>query len=224
MKAKVFKKVKLDFSAKRLAPKFFLKVDAPEFSEFETLLDELLQHTNPVAIIQTASIVKREGNTLVTSAGNFHSALLVDLTNDCKEVFPFIATCGCELEEFTLNITDPLHLYWADKFKELVLEKIFYVAKAYAENLCPDKLVTSLVPLDNDVWSLDGLNEVFASFNSDELNETGVSLSKDFYMEPCKSRAGLFFPAPKEVDLCDTCNVKKCKDCPVAYNKDGSES
>ena len=217
----IFENIKISYFPAKLASRVHLDVSTLEYLEFKELLEQLEKVEGPAALLKCVQVEgKSEDNeTLLTSAGEFKSALLAQLAGNCTHVFPFVATCGRSLEKFCENIDDPLHLYWLDKLKEYALEVAFEKAKNEAVKQCSGENVTSLVPLDDDVWALEGLKEVFEVFASAEIEQVGVTLSEGLYMQPGKTRAGMFFSAEKDVDLCVLCNLKKCGKCPVNDKK-----
>ena len=217
----IIENIKIPYFPERLANRVHLDTLSPEYLEFKELLAQLENIEGPAALLECAEVkgISKDNEVLLTSVSEFKSALLIQLAGKCRHVFPFIATCGKGLEKLGESIGDPLHLYWLDKLKEYALETAFEVARNKVAKQCPGKVITSLVPLDDDVWALEGLKEVFGAFVAVGIKRIGVTLSDHLYMQPGKSRAGIFFPAEKEVDLCDLCSLKKCGKCPVNDKK-----
>ena len=119
------------------------------------------------------------------------------------------------MDGFGTDTSDPLQLYWIDFLKEFAMEQAFKKIKSEVQQMCPDEKVTSLIPSDDLVWKLEGLKEIFNIFSLESRNELGLGLSEYFHMQPIKTRAGVFFSSHKEVDICELCNIKKCKSCPI---------
>jgi hypothetical protein len=211
--------IDIKFNPEQIASDICFDSTRPEFEEFK----ELIQAVEPViaskAIISQLDVIGQSEHALISSAGKFSSILLAELAVNAEVVFPFIVTCGKEIEDFSAEVSDPLHFYWLEKLKDHALEQAFENIKSEIRTKCNGQTITSLVPLDDEIWPLTGLKEIFAVFKPEDIKRMGVELTETLYMTPTKTRAGIFFPAEKEVDLCHICNLKKCKHCPVAWNK-----
>ncbi len=211
----IFDNIKVEFDVAQLTSRMCLTSDMPEYLEFEKLLAAIKPHAVPVALLDEALILGKTSGKIVSSLGEFDCPLLLELAGESKSLFPFIVTCGKSMDDFGTDISDPLHLYWVDFLKEYALEEAFEKIKSEVAQKCPNQRITSLVPLNEEVWKLDGLKEVFNVFPDEAVKRIGVELTESLFMKPNKSRAGVFFPADKDVDFCTLCSIKKCKTCPV---------
>jgi hypothetical protein len=211
--------IKIEFDAYKIAAQMRLDTDRPEFYEFLALSEQVKSIVRPKALVQDAKVISANHDRLSYSSGNFNCGLLAQLAGKCKSVFPFITTCGKEIEKLGVEFSDPLHLYWLDRLKEYALEKAFKRAKTEVEKKCDNQKITSIIPMDDEIWPVSGLEEIFAAFTPEDIEKTGVELTEYFYMIPAKTRAGIFFPADKEVDLCSLCNLRKCKTCQVTWSQ-----
>jgi hypothetical protein len=215
---RIFNDIKIKFDVAQLASCLCLTSDMPEYLEFEEMLEAIKPYAVPAALLSEAAVIDKTPDKIISSLGEFNSPLLVQLADKSGNLFPFIVTCGKAMDDFGTDISDPLHLYWIDFLKGYALEQAFKKIKSEVARKFPKKKITSLVPLDEDVWKLDGLKEVFNAFPDEAVKKIGVELTEYLFMKPGKTRAGVFFPSHKEVDLCSLCNVKKCKTCPVKVN------
>jgi hypothetical protein len=207
------------FDPKRLAENIHLDISMPEFLEFKELIEKVKPIVNPKALLLKLAVIDKDDSRLSCLVGSFNCSLLAQLAGDCEFISPFIATCGQEIEHFGSDISDPLQLYWLDFLKEHALETAFQKAKAEMAKQCHGQNITSLIPMDDELWPLSGLREIFGSFESSSIETIGVELTEYLYMKPTKSRAGIFYPADKELDLCSLCNLKKCKNCSLAWRQ-----
>ncbi|MFA6717157.1 MAG: hypothetical protein WCS27_17395 [Victivallaceae bacterium] len=215
----IFTDIKVKFDLEELASALCLNPDMPEYSELAELVKALEPHAKPAALLAEAAVIGKTPERILSSKGEFNSPLLAQLAADAEKLFPFIVTCGGAMENFAAGTDDPLRLYWIDFLKEYALGQAFEQIKAgLAENF-PGRKVISLVPIDNSIWKIEGLREIFTVFPREAIEKIGVELTEYFYMKPAKTRAGVFFPAFKELDICSLCKVKKCNACPVNRNK-----
>ncbi len=211
----ILENIKIEFDPARLATDMHLDINMPEFLEFKELIEQAKSIAAPRVLISELAVIGADDSRLISSAGEFNCSLLAQLAGKCKFIFPFIATCGKEMENIGSDISDPLQLYWVDFLKEYALETAFQKAKAETSKKCHGQIITSLIPIDDELWPLSGLREIFGVFTASDIERLGVELTEYLYIKPTKSRAGVFFPTDKELDLCSLCNLKKCKSCPV---------
>lgn len=216
----IFKDMKVKFDIAKLAAPLCLTSEMPEYAEFAELVHAVKPHARPAALLTEAAIIDRTPERLVSAKGEFNSALLAELAADAGKLFPFIVTCGRSMENFAATAGDPLHLYWLDFLKEYAMEQAFGKLQAGLAEQFPGRKIISMIPTDNSVWKIEELKEIFAVFPPESREEIGVELTEYFYLKPGKTRAGVFFPAAAELDVCSLCTVKKCKTCPLSRNKD----
>jgi hypothetical protein len=212
---RIFNDIKVEFDSVQLASCMCLTSDMPEYLEFELLLEAITPHTMPVALLDEAAIINKTSDKIISSLGEFNCSLLSELTGKSDKLFPFIVTCGKSMESFGTDISDPLQLYWVDFLKEYAMEQAFNKIKSEVVKKCPNDKITSLIPSDDMVWKIEGLNEIFNAFSAESVEQAGVELTKYLHMIPVKTRAGVFFPSHREVNICSLCSVKKCKTCPL---------
>ena len=211
----IFDEIKIEFDPAELASRILLSSDMPEYLEFKNLLEAITPHVKPTALLGETAVLARTSRGVSSSCGDFNCPLLSELCIGSEKLFPFIVSCGKSLDEFTGDISDPLQLYWLDFLKEHVMEAAFRKIKAEIKPKHPDREITSLIPMDDDIWTLNGLKEVFRAFPAEAVEQIGVELTEYMFMKPNKTRAGVFFETDRELDLCALCKVKKCNGCPV---------
>jgi hypothetical protein len=211
----ILENIKIEFDPARLAADMHLDINMAEFLEFKELIEQVESIAAPRVLLSELAVIGADDSRLISSAGEFNCSLLAQLAGECKFIFPFIATCGKEMENLGSDISDPLQLYWLDFLKEYALETAFQKAKAETSKKCHGQIITSLIPIDDELWPLSGLREIFGVFAASDIEYLGVKLTEYLCMKPTKSRAGVFFSSHEKVDLCSLCSVKKCKTCPL---------
>lgn len=211
----IFNDIKVEFDFAQLASCLCLTSDMPEYLEFELLLEAIKPHVAPAALLSEAAVIDKTPDKIISSLGEFNCSLLAELVGKSEKLFPFIVTCGKSIGEFGTDISDPLQLYWIDFLKEYAMEQAFGEIKSEVARQCPDNKISSLIPTDDTVWKIEGLREIFNVFPSESVEQIAVELTEYLHMIPTKTRAGVFFPSHKEVDICSLCSIKKCKTCPL---------
>ncbi len=128
----------------------------------------------------------------------FASRVLAVNLEKAHQVFPYVISCGTELQAWSDGLGDPLAQYWAETIKELSLgcatafflaevEKTFQVGASSIMN--PGSLPDWPLPQQGPLFRL--LGDVTAAI--------GVTLSESFVMMPTKSVSGILFPTDQRL-------------------------
>lgn len=94
-------------------------------SEIIELFEEGKRIGKPKALYGTAYIGDRGENWVDIEGIRFTSQILSINLKDVHRVFPYIVTCGMELNGWAKSINDPIERYWADTFCEMVLRHAY---------------------------------------------------------------------------------------------------
>jgi hypothetical protein len=72
--------------------------------------------------VYKVSFIESKGEDFVVADGiTLTSRVLRVNLEQAHRVFPYVATCGTEMDEWSSSIDDMLESYWADKIKEMAL-------------------------------------------------------------------------------------------------------
>lgn len=164
-------------------------------------LEKAAQVVKPKAFYMEAKISGREGDTVTLGGQTFQSASLVQYLAGTDTVYPFLCTCGRELNDLTFSSPDVLEMYSLDLLMEVYRNRIFETMKKQLEsNLGCEKPLASIVPGSFD-WKMAQQRQLFAIFG-DAAAKIGVTLSEYNIMDPAKSVSGLCFssavPVPRD--------------------------
>ena len=124
-------------------------------------------------------------------------------------IFPIIATCGREIEEWSKGIHDILYQYWADKIKEMALESARKNGIEYVYNRYNLKRISFMSPGSIDDWPLSAQTGLF-SLLGNAVSEIGVELTDSFLMLPVKTVSLIIFETEINYDNCQLCPRKSC--------------
>ncbi|MGD8998699.1 MAG: vitamin B12 dependent methionine synthase, partial [Anaerolineae bacterium] len=89
--------------------------------EVERLLTEAQAVAKPKALYGVAYVEERGEDSIGVDGQTFKSRVLRVNLEPVHRIFPFVATCGTELDEWSSSIDDMLQSYWADAIKEMAL-------------------------------------------------------------------------------------------------------
>jgi len=181
----------------------------------EGIVQELVEVTRsiakPKAIYKVSYVDDKDGDTVTIDGVRFTSRVLRINLDQVERVFPYIATCGTELEEIAVPSSDVLKSFCFEEIKIMVLR----LATTYFSNRLTEHYALGKMshmgpgsgPLES--WPIAQQKELFSLFgNVEEL--IGVRLTKSCAMFPLKSSSGIYFPTEINFESCQLCPREKC--------------
>jgi len=203
-----------------------LRLDPSGFyaGEVHALLDQARERARPRALYDVASVLQKQKDAVVIASVSegtgdgrcgsrvrFVSRVLCANLAEAERVFPYVATCGTELDTIPVAPDDVFGRFCLDAIKELAL----YAALArLVEHLQEEYEVGSLSSMnpgsgDQQVWPIEQQQELF-SFLAGGPAALGVTLTASCLMIPNKTVSGLFFPCEDGFQSCQVCRREKC--------------
>lgn len=206
--------VDIPFSVNRKHFKRMVRLES--YPELEEELERFLEAADLVArpkAMYRQDFVDQAGNETVRIGGaEFRSEILVEKLGMIPRVFPYIATCGVELDKMDLSEYDMmLAELWHSTYKMQVLG----VARNHLKQLLKDrfqlKTLSSINPGSGnvDVWPVDQQVPLFSLFGDTEAG-LGVQLTDSCLMIPDKTVSGIYFPSKIEYCNCHSCTRENC--------------
>lgn len=124
-------------------------------------------------------------------------------------VYPFVATCGREIEQWSRRYSDDLlRMYWADAIMEYAAEQ--------ARELLRDKFrremalaLSEYSPGSLPEFPITGQQPLFQLLG-DAVDEIGVVLNDSLLMLPVKSVSGILFYGEQTFHSCQMCPRLDC--------------
>lgn len=199
------------------------RMGASENTELRLQLDALAEEAGrvarPRAIYRACFVDSRTDDETVIDGVAFRSRVLTVNFENVHRVFPFVVTCGRELQEWSEGLTDPLLCFQADEVKELALhaageylgrhlDELFGLARSSHMN--PGSLPDWPLPQQHPLFSL--LGDVEAAI--------GVKLTESCLMLPTKSVSGIRFPTETTFESCQLCAREACPNRRAAWDPD----
>ncbi len=203
--------IPIEFDLVPMLGSLHLEAGSKESAEFEELLEQARAVVNP-KVLYVTSCVEKSGPASVQVDGVTFSSRVLTVNLECAErVFPYIATCGRELDTIDTDY-DMLKQYWLDEIKAKAL--IVAVQELYRhidEHYDPGKLSTMNPGSSSaDVWPIEQQKELFSIFGDAEAL-IGVRLTDSCLMIPNKTISGILFPATNNFESCQLCQKETCK-------------
>jgi hypothetical protein len=218
MNATILDNIPFAVDSEQLARRLGASQDPELRAGLEGLVREAGRVGRPRAIYRACYVESRTEDETVIDGIAFKSRVLTVNFENIHRVFPFVVTCGRELQEWSDSLTDPLLGFQADDVKELALyaaheylgrhlDETFGLAKSSHMN--PGSLPDWPLPQQYPLFSL--LGDVEAAI--------GVKLTDSFLMLPTKSVSGIRFPTETSFESCQLCPREACPNRRAAWDQ-----
>jgi hypothetical protein len=196
-----------------------IKPDSDYFREFESIVNEAIGIARPKAMYGIAYVDQR-GETYIEAGGRrFDSRILRVNLDGANRVFPFVVTCGREMEAWSERFSEILHRFWADSLMEFALKAVrISLTDHLSTTLALDK-VSFMSPGSLEDWPLDQQKPLFELLGDTEA-AVGVKLTDSFLMRPLKSVSGIIFPTEESFQSCMLCPKENCRGRRAKYDPD----
>lgn len=186
------------------------------YEGMEEAIDDLLARALPLlrpkAVFREIAVEKSNaGEVLIEDQVFTDPALLARLENR-KIVFPYIATCGDELDSLASESGDMLEVYWYDALKQMSMDSAFDFLRNHIKEKKSIKGLHSINPGSDTCGEGWELNDQRKLFNLLPHAEPGirVRLTESMLMFPNKTVSGFMFESDRDFVSCLECDNVQC--------------
>ncbi|MBC8194008.1 MAG: hypothetical protein H8E18_16595 [FCB group bacterium] len=205
----IYTDVAFRFPRKHLQGRLKL-LDHPDLiSEFDTLLDEAIAIARPKVVFRPVLVNKRGEGFVQLEGHRLESHILASQLVSSNRVYVFAASCGEELESWSLAQDDPLKYYWAHEILGIALERAVRHLKRQLVALYDPGKLTTIDPGATVDWPLAGQTLLFELLG-DLPAQIGLALLPSHIMKPTKSASGIIFPTTHPINRCRLCDLEGC--------------
>lgn len=131
-------------------------------------------------------------------------------------VYPYVVTCGTEIEAWSRGIEDFVERYWIDCVKEEYLRAAFSRLKDHLKATRAEKKLAHLSPGSLSAWPLPEQRKLFSLLGNVKA-AVGVELTPSCLMLPAKSISGILFPTESNYENCMHCPRRDCPNRRAAF-------
>ncbi|MDZ4158319.1 MAG: hypothetical protein U1B80_00890 [Anaerolineaceae bacterium] len=197
----------LDFET--LRQKVRVKTGSPSERELQHLAQEAVAVAKPKAGYRVSTVDARGEDHVIVDRVQLTSRVLRANLQPGQSVFPYLATCGLELEAWSNAFSDILHRYWAETIKEMALDTAYAALTSHLlQHHHPGK-TAGLSPGSIEDWQLTQQEALFNIFGS-QTDALGVQLTPSMLMLPTKTVSGIRFPSDAGFESCQLCPRQAC--------------
>ena len=187
------------------------------------IVQELIETVSPIArpkaVYKVSYVENKNEDSLYIDGVRFTSRILRVNLDKVERVFPYVATCGRELDEIAVPSDNYMKYYCLDVIKEMTLRSAISYLTDYLTRKYALGQMSRMHPGSLEDWPITQQKELFSIFgNVEEL--VGVKLTESFLMIPVKSVSGIYFPTEIRFESCQLCPREVCSERRAPYDPD----
>lgn len=212
--------VPVELDTESLSTALHITTGSDHEREFHELIETARKVAKPKALYKVSFIEAKGTDTVTVDQVTFSSRALRKNLDEVERVFPYIVTCGSEVDSIGIPQDDILAGFWLDRIKESLLRgAVRFFTAHLKERFKIDKIsVMSPGSGDAQVWPITQQRELFSLFSNVE-KLVGVRLTDSFLMLPNKTVSGIRFQTEKDFQSCELCHRESCVGRRAPFNK-----
>lgn len=217
--AHILENIPVTFNVKDVLTRMHISPDDADLRRSVERVVEIAESVaRPRAMYAVRYVEEREGDRVRIDDVWFNSRVLRLNLAEVHRVFPYVATCGRELEEAELPADDFMAPYIMDTVKLQALgAALGYLFEHLRQRYALGE-TTKMSPGRLDDWPITEQAPLFALLGDVE-KQVGVRLSESFLMFPVKSVSGLLFPTEVSFESCQLCPRAGCPNRRAEYEE-----
>jgi hypothetical protein len=191
--------------------------DSDQALELATLVHQARAITRPKAMCRIAFITQKDDLGVEIERVRFTSRVLRVNLDAVQRVFPYIATCGAELDAWSHTLDDVLHQFWAEAIKLAALGAAIKAVNDHMDDRYRPGHTSAMNPGSLLDWPLREQRPLFALLG-DPQAAIGVQLTPSMLMVPNKSTSGIRFATEADFASCQLCPRDICPNRRAPYD------
>ncbi|SJZ59877.1 vitamin B12 dependent-methionine synthase activation domain-containing protein [Selenihalanaerobacter shriftii] len=203
---------------KKLLKKLKTELQSENANRIKELANEAMEVAKPKALYKITYINEHKEDSVIIDGIEFNSRILSVNFESVQRVFPFIATSGEEIEEWSGQYNDMLESYWIDVIKDMALDAARDALKKHISEFNNPGSISKMNPGSLPEWPISEQEKLFELLE-DPTEKIGVKLTSSFLMQPVKTTSGIWFPTETSFKNCQLCSREDCSNREAAYNK-----
>lgn len=181
---------------------------APDIAKLADTADRV---ASPKAIYDAVDIASKDTDGVRVGNTRFTSRALAITLEKCDRIYPYVCTCGVELDAIPIADDDMFGQFGLDVIKEMALFRASEVLREQVRREFGIDKIAGMNPGSGDthLWPIQEQRPLFQLLG-DVRQAIGVTLTDSFLMMPNKSVSGFFFKTDKEYHNCLLCARADC--------------
>ena len=217
---RILQDIPIELDTESLLAKMHLKQGSDAAGEMIKLVEKIHPYMRPKALYKASYIESRGEDRVIIDGVTFVSRVLRVNLDKVERVFPFIVTCGREIDDLNLAAGDFMKQFWIDAIKEMALRFMVKHLNEHVNARYALKRTSSMSPGSGDIdtWPIEQQRNLFSLFG--KVSEMiGVELTDSCLMIPTKSVSGIRFPTEIFFETCQVCHRENCSSRKAPFDK-----
>ena len=185
------------------------KEGSPLLKDLLSLVEEAEGIGRPKALYKMAFIDEKGEDYVGVEGVKLKSRILRVNLEKVQRVFPYLVTCGVELESWANQISDILKRFWADTIREMAMRFAHALMEEHLTGLYKPGKLSRMSPGSLADWPIQEQRPLFKILGNTE-QMIGVHLTESLLMIPTKSVSGIRFPTEESFESCQLCPREEC--------------
>ena len=173
----------------------------------------------PKALYRVVYFDTHDDNQVVIDGISLKSHILKINIQEAHRVFPFVATCGTEIEAWSQSHDDVLKRFWAESIKGLALRAVFGFLDNHLKEQYDLGQTARMTPGSLQDWPIQEQRPLFTILG-ELTSQIGVEINESMLMSPVYSVSGILFPTEVKYENCQLCPREKCPGRRAEYEPD----
>jgi len=209
MEAVILDALPFQIDLEELKKKMRVKEGSEMAEKLGVMAQEAQKVARPKVCYRVAYVESKGDDHLMIEGIQFTSRVMRVNLDKVFRTFPFVATCGLELEAWSKSVDGIVEQFWAEEIKVLAVRgTIRYLHEYLTDRYQPGQL-SRMNPGSLPDWPLSEQRPLFNLLGNGPAT-IGVQLKDSFLMTPVKSVSGIWFPTEDKYENCQLCNREKC--------------
>lgn len=212
MNSIVLKDFDFEITFDEILEKLHLPADSEYIDELKFVYDKAIQVAHPKAYYAKCLVSDITQDTVCVGGTTFASSTLANILGEHEHAFPYIVSCGAELDSIIEKGQNVLQDFTLDIIKEHIL---FDGKRQFDEYLIKKHELQGIAGMTpgsgtQQLWAIEELKPLFKLIGDAE-SEIGVVLTDSCLMLPNKTISGIIFNSDEPFISCVFCPRKHCE-------------
>ena len=181
------------------------------------MVAEARQIARPKAMYRVSGIDEKDGTGVVIEGIRMESRIMAVNLQEINRVFPYLASSGRELYDWTKTHDDMLENYWAEEISQLALRAAEKYLLDHLKETYELGKTASMNPGSLEDWPITAQKPLFELLG-DPMDAIGVELTESMLMLPNQSVSGIRFVSEEGYSNCELCPRGCCIHRRTPYN------
>ncbi|MBU0992748.1 MAG: hypothetical protein KJ737_09680 [Proteobacteria bacterium] len=217
---KILSEIPFTLEVGKLSDEYKIRPGTELARRFTDLAREVQATGNPKVMYKVSYIDEKGEDTVKIDDTLFTSLALKKNLDQVKRVFPYIATCGTEVDNIKIDKGDMLKSFWMFNLKGILLQSAIIHLFEHIDKHYKTGKLSSMNPGSGDevVWPIVQQKNLFSLFK-DVKAGIGVGITDSSLLVPETSLIGIIFQTEIDFQSCQLCHRENCPQRRTSFDK-----